>query len=704
MLPVSPMQRAIPRSYQLLAEAVAAHRSGDIARAEALYKLVLREDKRQFDALHMLGVIEAQRGNFSAGIARIEEALRVQPNSVDALINLGRMQSELGNNAEAAEVYRTVLTIDPKSILAHNNLSIVFRRQRRYDEAIACCEAALKISPNYADAWCNRGNALFDLGRFDEALADYDRAIALQAGIVEPHLGRGNALRELKRPEEALAAYDRALGIDGNLAKAWFGRGTALVDMRCYEEATVACEKAFRLMPDLEYVEGTRLHSKLQICDWTNLDRDLTHLMKGVRRRKSVCMPFMLLSTTATASDQLKCAETYVKGQLSFPPVWRGEIYKHKRIRVAYVSSDYREHAVARLAAGLFENHDSSCFETVGISLGPARDTAIYRRISTAFHQFIECHSQSDQEVADLMRYLEIDIAVDLNGYTQGYRRGIFARRPAPIQVNYLGYAGTMGADYYDYIIADRTVIPQEHFEFYKESVVWLPDCFMVTDDTQAVAKHTAPRSELQLPEKGFVFCCFNQSQKISPTIFDVWMRLLQQVDGSVLWLRQYNDVTSSNLRREAERRGVPPERLIFAAPVARTEDHLARCRQIGLFLDTLNYNAHATASDALWVGVPVVTCMGSTFAGRVAASLLRAAGFSDLVVENLADYEALALKLATDSSVYASFKDRFAGEHGACALFDTRRFTRNIEAAYATMWRRIQSGEPAHSFSVTAN
>jgi predicted O-linked N-acetylglucosamine transferase (SPINDLY family) len=299
------------------------------------------------------------------------------------------------------------------------------------------------------------------------------------------------------------------------------------------------------------------------------------------------------------------------------------------------------------------------------------------------------------------MRSLEIDIAVDLNGYTQGNRRGIFARRAAPIQVNYLGYAATMGADHYDYIIADRTVIPQQQFEFYREKVVWLPDSFMVTDDARIIAEQTPSRGELQLPEAGFVFCCFNQSYKISPAIFDVWMRLLRQVDGSVLWLRDYGAVTSRNLRREAERRGVAPERLIFAGRVPMVEDHLARQRHADLFLDTLNYNAHTTASDALWAGVPVLTCLGSTFAGRVAASQLRAVGLAELVTESLPDYEAVALKIATDPALCRSLKDRLARERTTGPLFGTRRFTASIETAYTTMWRRLQRGEAPQSFAV---
>ena len=547
------------------------------------------------------------------------------------------MQSELGRHAEAAAIYQKALALDPRSALAHNNLSIVLRRQGQYDDAIAHCDAALALAPNYADAWNNRGNVLFDLGRFDEAVVDYDRSIALNANIADAHLGRGNALKELNRHDAALAAYDRALAINATLAKAWFGRGNVLAEMQRDEEALLARDKAFALMPDLDYAEGSRLHSKLHLCDWVNLDgRDSA----SFGRRKAAKTGLFAVYAPANGVIGGGSAQMYrvlCENQPSFPQIWRSELYAHERIRIAYVSSDLREHPVAHLTAGLFEQHDGSRFETIAISLGPAEHSELYRRIGAAFDQFVECRLQSDEEIAGLMRSLEIDIAVDLNGYTQGNRRGIFARRPAPIQVNYLGYAATMGADHYDYIIGDRTVIPQQQFEFYREKVVWLPDSFMVTDDARIIAEQTPSRAELQLPEAGFVFCCFNQSYKINPAIFDVWMRLLRQVDGSVLWLRDYGAVTSRNLRREAERRGVAPERLIFASRVPMVEDHLARQRQADLFLDTLNYNAHTTASDALWAGVPVLTCLGSTFAGRVAASQLRAVGLAELVTESVA-------------------------------------------------------------------
>jgi protein O-GlcNAc transferase len=765
------MQPSIPQSQQILARAVAAHQAGNIAQAEFLYKMVLQADKKQFDALHMLGLIEAQRGNFAAGLIRIEDALRVRPNAPEALINLGRIQSELGDQAAAVATYKKALLADPKSALGHSNLSILLRKQGESDEALTHCDAALTIVPNYADAWSNRGNVLFDLGRFEEALTDYNKAVALVPNHASAHLGRGNVFKELERPDDALAAYDRSLASNPNLvdtwlargellaelgrhdealaafdrarllkpdsAEAWLDCGNTLVELKRHDEAFGAYDRALALMPDLapawlgranvflefkrfadayagydkalsldpdlalHFATGHRLHTKLSLCDWNELAADVTYLLSMLRQRKPVSYPFPILSMPSTPADQLLCAKLAIADLPRVRPIWNGEIYSHDRIRVAYLSSDLREHAVAYLTAGLFEHHDKSRFETTAISFDVKQDSEIGRRVKAAFDRFVDAPSQSDQDVAELIRRLEIDIVVDLNGFTRNSRLGVFARRPAPIQVNYLGYAGTMGADFYDYIVADATVVPKQHFEFYSEKVVWLPDSFLANDDKRSIAERTPSRAELQLPERGFVFCSFNQSYKIEPAIFDIWMRLLKAVDGSVLWLKENDAAASHHLRLEAERRGVAPERLVFAPSLPDVADHLARQRQADLFLDTLHYNAHTTASDALWAGVPVLTRLGSTFAGRVAASLVHAAGLPELVTESLADYEALALKLAREPELIGAMKKKLARNRDSCPLFDTARFTRNIEAAYTTMWQRAQRAERPEDFAV---
>ena len=365
------------------------------------------------------------------------------------------------------------------------------------------------------------------------------------------------------------------------------------------------------------------------------------------------------------------------------------------------MSADLREHPVAHLISGMFERHDRSRFETIAISSGDDKPSPIRDRLKRSFDRFFDVNAMSDREVAKLIRELEVDIAVDLNGFTDGSRPDVFAYKPAPVQVNYLGYAGTLGQDYCDYIIADRFVIPEESRGDYAEKVVYLPDSFMVNDAGRKISAQTPSRAEAGLPEKGFVFCCFNNAYKITPDVFDVWMRLLGQVDGSVLWLSRANVHTLSNLRREAQARGIAADRLVFAPRLPLNEDHLARVRLADLFLDTLYYNAHTTAADALWAGVPVLTCPGATFASRVAGSLLGAVALPELITTSPQEYETLALGLARDPARLAALRQRLARNRDACPLFDTDRFTRHIEAAYARMWQRTKRGERPESFAV---
>jgi protein O-GlcNAc transferase len=367
---------------------------------------------------------------------------------------------------------------------------------------------------------------------------------------------------------------------------------------------------------------------------------------------------------------------------------------------MAYVSADFHEHATAYLMAGLFEAHDKERFEITAVSFGPDAADAMRARLKPAFDRFVDVRGTSDREVARMLHNLEIDIAIDLKGFSANSRTGIFAQRAAPLQVNYLGYPGTLGADYIDYIIADRHVIPPGHEGYYTEKVVRLPETYQVNDSKRSVADWSPGRAEIGLPDPGFVFCCFNSNYKITPDIFAVWMRLLERVTGSVLWLLETNAAASDNLRREAQRRGVAPERLVFAPPMP-LDRHLARHRLADLFLDTRPVNAHTTASDALWAGLPLVTCTGDAFAGRVAASLLDAVGLPELITQNLNDYEALALQLATTPSLLSDIRAKLARNRPLHPLFDTDRQRRHIESAYIAMWERYQRGEPPASFTV---
>ncbi|HEX8030690.1 MAG TPA: hypothetical protein VF491_19595, partial [Vicinamibacterales bacterium] len=480
----------------------------------------------------------------------------------------------------------------------------------------------------------------------------------------------------------------------GDDAAAHANRGGVLSILARYDEALAAYDKAIALKPDQANIEGDRLHAKSHICDWADFDVECDHFIESIRNRNAIAPPFLLFGIPSSAADQLLCATRWIARNHppSESPRWRGERYHHDRIRIGYFSSDLCNHATSNLMAGMFECHDRSKFETVAISWSPNNDPEMRRRLEASFDRFVEVRDMSDDEVADLIRRFEIDILVDLKGFTGGSRTRVLGRRPAPVQVNYLGYPGTLGAPFIDYIIADRTVIPDHHREFYSEKVVALPGSYQANDDKRVIADRVFTRGEVGLAPTGFVFCCFNNNYKITPEMFDRWMRILGSVPGSMLWLLEANTSAAANLRKEAVARGVAAERLVFA-PRVSMPDHLARHRLAGLFLDNIPCNAHTTASDALWAGLPVLTILGDTFAGRVAGSLLHAIGLPELVAESPEAYERMAVDLATHPEKLAALSTRLAANRLTAPLFDTKRFTRHIEAAYTAMYERHRAG-----------
>lgn len=685
--------------------AIAAHQAGDLANAEFLYKMVLASDKKQFDATHLLGVVHAQRGQLQEALRLLSAAIRIKPNSLDALINLGGVQIELRDDQHAVTTLRRALKLDARSVLAHNNISIVLRRARQLDEALVHSEQAITLDPNYANAWNNRANILYDLKRFADAVASYDRALALDPRMAEAYLGRANVLKELGQLDQSLADYDRALSLNPNSAEGWAGRANACQWLGRIEEAFRSNDRAFTLKPQMELVEGARFRNKLQICNWENFESEQARLLEGARNGVLVMAPHDSLALQATSADIHAAARLYTSREnpLAAEPVWRGERYAHKRIRVAYLSADFREHPVAYLLAGVIGRHDRARFESIAICFTPPAESAMRTRLKSEFERFIEVDRRSDREIAELIKEMEVDIAVDLMGHTDHSRPRAFAYRPAPIQVSYLGYAGTTGADYIDYVLADRFVIPAEAEQFYTERVVCLPDTFMPTDDTRKISATAVSRTEEGLPENGFVFCSFSQSLKITPDAFAIWMRLLSAVEGSVLWLSQLNPAAVGNLRREAAAHGVAPERLVFARHVAANEGHLARHRLADLFLNTTPYNAHASAVDSLWAGVPIVTDVGTTFASRVTAGLLNTMGLPELVTSSLREYEQLALGLARDRDKLTAVRAKLAANRKTSPLFSTSRYTRHLESAYTRMWEAYEQGQPPSSFAVDA-
>ena len=681
-----------------LQTAVAHQQAGRWSEAIKVYSRLIRKAPDNFQCIFSLALLHAQQGNLSAAVPLFRRAASIRPDHPDVQYNLAVALSMIGSHIEAAQQYSRVLQRQPGHIAARNNYAATLLQCGRLKEALQQYDELLALNPALANAHNNRGMALQRLMRFEEALDSYDKAVELQPRFPEAYVNRGNALSNLTRVDEALVSLDRAKALNPNSADAYRNIGNIQSAKGNFGLAIAAYDSALALQPNDSEAKSMRLNAKMNVCDWRDLDSESKELLSSARHGSPI-YPFVALAMPSSLDDQLRCARAFTKATFptSAEPFWRGEIYSHDRIRIAYLSGDFREHAVAHLLAGVFERHDRSRFDITGISFGADRASPLRRRIEAAFERFIDVHVKTDREIAALVRDLEIDIAIDLMGYTQNARTGILANRPAPIQVSYLGFLGSMGADFVDYIVGDKIALPLDRQPFFTERIVHLPDCFLATDDALEIAPDTPSRVDVGLPAEGFVFCSFNASYKTTRLIFDIWMRLLRAVEGSVLWLAGTNEEAAANLRHEAQHNSVDPSRLIFA-PMLPLAEHMARQRLADLFLDTAPYNAGATAAAALWAGVPVLTLMGTTFVGRMAASMLHAVGLPELATESLASYEALGLRIAADGSYCESLKAKLAHNRKTHALFDTAGFTRHIENAYFDMWRAYQAATPRSS------
>ncbi|CAN5289358.1 tetratricopeptide repeat protein [soil metagenome] len=674
---------------------------GQLPQALASFDRLVERFPADAEAWSGRASVLATMAQWGEALASYDRALAARPDYVEALNNRGNILRGLGRREEALASYDRALAEKPGYADALCNRGVVLYDLNRPQEALADYDRALAVRPDHAETLCNRGVALYERNRPEEALASFDRALAVKPDYVEALCNRGNALKDLDRAEEALASYDSALALRPDYAEALANRGNILKELNRFEEALAAYDQVLATRPgDPDAVSGAA-DAVVKLCDWARRDEFARQLADLAARPETPVPPFLLLQYGAPPAAQLQNARNHVAREMPpASPLWAGETWRNGKLRVAYLSSDFREHIVGSLISGLVEQHDRSRFEVIGVSFGIDDKGPTRRRLMTSFGRFDDVRSEPDSEVARRLRDLRVDIAIALNGYTQHARPRILAHRPAPIQVNYLGYPGTTGAPYIDYIMADAIVAPFTHQPLYSEKIVHLPGSYLISDPRRKIADATPKREEMGLPAEGFVFCCFNNTWKVTPALFDVWMRLLREVDGSVLWLQRAGARVESNLRREAEARGVAGSRLVFAGRLP-LDQHLARHRLADLFLDTLPYNAHATASDALWAGLPVLTVRGEAFAGRVAASLLQAVGLRQLIADNLEDYATLALRLARTPSFLAPIKARLAGGRNASSLFDTETACRAIETAYTTMWEVWQKGDSPRSFTV---
>ncbi|MEX2199725.1 MAG: tetratricopeptide repeat protein [Burkholderiales bacterium] len=645
------MAQADPDARQLEA-GWSALDGNDLPGAERIARRLLETDPLESQALHLLGASLLYQERFQEALAPLDEAHRAAPRKGSGH-RLGYCHLALGDFEAAARELEREVRLYPQLINARNAFGVALIRLSRREQALATFLEAIQLDSASPEANSNAGSLLADLGRVNEALPYLQAAVRASPGLADAHFNLGLAYQRLKQHAQAADSLQLALDI----------------------------------APRMPYALGHLVWNRIAQCRWEGTAERIASLREQVRRDGVPAMPFEFVALCDDPAEQRRCAELHVTRSLGArpAPLWHGERYRHDRIRLAYLSADFCEHATAHLMAGLFERHDRSRFETIALSYGPDDASPMRKRLARAFERFVDVRTLSDAAAARVLRDLEIDVAVDLKGHTADARPGILAHRPAPVQVSYLGFPGTTGTDFIDYVLADRHVLPESERAAWSEKVVYLPECYQANDAGRVIADRTPSRAEAGLPSQGFVFCSFNNNYKITPQVFDAWMRLLRQVPASVLWVLEDNTGARRNLQREAEARGVEPQRLVFAPRVPHAE-HLARHRLADLFLDTLPCNAHTGASDALWAGLPLLTCAGGTFAGRVAGSLLRAIGLPELVTRSLAEYEALALQLATNPARLSALRARLAANRMTAPLFDTDRFRRHLESAYLRM------------------
>ena len=748
---------------EIIRRALEFHGQGRLAQAEPLYRQALQSAPDHPDSLHLLGVLCGQMRRFDEAEALIgraialypgvailynslgnvladrgqpdksvpcyRKAVELQPDYAEAYYNLGNAWARQGQLAEAVDSFRKAVKLRPNYVEAHNRLGFLLDGQGKTAEAVECYRRALQLKPDFAEAHNNLGNALRDQRQIAQAADCYRRAVQLQPAYAEAHGNLGNSLGEQGQFAQAVGCYRKALELKFEHPDIYSGLGNALKELGQFAEAADCYRQALRRKPDHLAVQGQLAALLQQMCQWEGLLELSVQAQAAVQTNApgntAHAMPpflFITLSTPpATAEQQLQCASRWAREQSKFAQgacdadkmsaTHEGEtpsphgparpVEARAKITLGYFSADVREHPVARLIVELFEKHDRKRFSVLGYSYGPDDGSALRRRISGAFDRFADVRDLSDVQIAQRIADDGVDILIDLTGYTQHARPQVLAMRPAPIQVNYLGYPGTMGATFIDYILVDDFIAPPSRQPFFTEKLVQLPGCYQANDGKREIALRTPTRAQCGLPESGFVFCAFHNSYKISPEMFDVWMRLLKEVPGSVLWLLEDNRFAPDNLRREAQARGVAAERLVFA-PRRPLPEHLARHRLADVYLDEYPVNAHTTTSDALWVGCPVLTRSGDTFISRVAGSLLTTIGLPDLVTTSLEEYERQALRLARDADYLADVRARIEANRDRCGLFDASHFAVGIEKAYSTMWEIHAAGESPRAFAVS--
>jgi len=686
------IEPALSEAYNLVGLAMKAlSKNND---AITFFKRAIELNPKNDEAYSNFANFYYEQGRLDEASAIYEKLITINPHNHRAFYNLGNILHDLGRLDDALTYYERSISINPHFPDAYFNLGNTLQKLKRYEYAVDNYDKAIELRPNFAHAFHNRGISLNSLRLILDAIASYKEAIAINPYYVKAYISLGNSFKAIGNVDEAIASNEMATSLDPNAIESYINLGSLFLEKKMVHESVAAYSKAVELKIDFNYLFGEYIHAKMHICDWIDFPLTLEQLLNNIDLGKKTSACFPVLALTDAPSTLLKTSETWINynypTNLTLGPI---KVTNGKKIRVGYYSGDFREHAVSYLVAELFELHDKNIFDLIGFSFGPITNDATQQRVKNSLNQFIDVRFKSDKQIAQMSRDLCIDIAIDLTGHTQHSRCGIFSYRAAPVQASYLGYLGTMGAEYYDYLIADKTLIPLESRQFYKEKIVYLPS-YQANDSKRNVSNLIFNKLDFNIPEEAFVFCCFNNNYKITPSTFHGWINILESVPSSVLLLYSSNKWVEINLQNFATKRGLDKSRLFFCGTINRSE-YLARFKLADLFLDTFPYNAGTTASDALWAGLPILTLKGKSFASSIASSLLNAINLPELVTTSQEQYESLAIELATNQEKLQAIKDKLERNKLTTLLFDSPRFTKNIEASYIKMHGRYKSELP---------
>lgn len=641
------------------------------------------------------------QGQFRSAFDQAQAITSQYPNTFEFWNILGASASNLNMLDKAIEAYKKCLSINPDSDITYYNIAVCFQDQGNLDEAIDNYSKSLLLNPNYEVAYNNMGNALRGVNNCEEALKAFQKAVSINPNYAEAFSNMGIALKDQGKLDNALIAFQKSISLKPNHVEAYNSIGNIFKEQGKLEEAIKAYKKCLNINPNYETARAHKLFQEANICDWRSINKDRQFISQLGTLNEAVSPFAMLILEDAPERHRIR-SEVYAKEQyfdksLSLPVIQSNKL---KRIRIGYFSADFHNHATMHLIAKVFEAHDKHKFEIFVYSYGPENKDKMRYRLINSVDVFNDVREMSDKDIALLARQDKIDCAIDLKGYTQNQRLGIFSYRPAPIQISYLGYPGTTGTNFIDYIIADPIVIPDVNQFHFSEKIIYLPNSYQPNDNTRSVSAKISSRKDMGLHENDFVFCCFNNNYKITSVEFDIWMRLLAKIENSVFWLLKSNHFAENNLKSEAEKRGISKNRLVFAKKLPQDE-HLERHKHADLFVDTFNVNAHTTASDALWAGLPVVTKLGNSFASRVGGSLLNAIGLPELVTENKKDYECLILNLATKPSMLNNIKEKLASNRSTHSLFNTEQYTKQLENSYQKAYENYLKGSPPKNIKI---